>query len=137
VATTSDIKVLRTPYRTPSANAVCERFLGSVRRACLDHFLIFQEKQLYRLLKAYIVYFNQARTHQGLGQRIPDPPVPAPLPLNQVIATPVLGGLHHDDRKTAERLESVHLKSKENRAAKLHRYVKLKARRLGCSEHSF
>jgi len=101
VATTSDIKVLRTPDRTPQANAVCERFLGSVRRACLDHFLIFQEKQLYRLLKAYIVYFNQARPHQGLGQRIPDPPVPAPLPLNQVITTPVLGGLHHDYRKTA------------------------------------
>ena len=101
VATTSDIKVLRTPYRTPQANAVCERFLGSVRRECLDHFLIFQEKQLYRLLKAYIVYFNQARPHQGLGQRIPDPPVPAPLPLNQVITTPVLGGLHHDYRKTA------------------------------------
>jgi putative transposase len=101
VATTSDIKVLRTPYRTPQANAVCERFLGSVRRECLDHFLIFQEKQLYRLLKAYIVYFNQARPHQGLGQWIPDPPVPAPLPLNQIIVTSVLGGLHHDYRKTA------------------------------------
>jgi len=46
VATTSDINVLRTPYRTPQANALCERFLGSARRECLDHFLIFQEKQL-------------------------------------------------------------------------------------------
>ena len=44
VATTSGIKVLRTPYRTPRANAVCERFLGSVRRECLDHFLIFHGK---------------------------------------------------------------------------------------------
>jgi transposase InsO family protein len=101
VAATSDIKVLRTPYRTPQANAVCERFLGSVRRECLDHFLIFHEKQLYRILQAYIVYFNQARPHQGLGQRIPDPPGSAPLPLNQVVATPVLGGLHHAYRKTA------------------------------------
>src|SRR5258706_2968659 len=46
VATTSGIKVLRTPYRTPQANAICERFLGSVRRECLDHFLILHEKQL-------------------------------------------------------------------------------------------
>jgi putative transposase len=101
VAATSSIKVLRTPYRTPQANAVCERFLGSVRRECLNHFLIFQEKQLYRLLKAYDVYFNRARPHQGLGQRIPDPSVPsAPLP-NQVIAVPVLGGLHYDYRRAA------------------------------------
>ena len=101
VAATSNIKVLRTPYRTPRANAVCERFLGSVRRECLDHFLVFREKQLSRILQAYIVYFNQARPHQGLGQRLPDPLGPAPLPLNQVIATPVLGGLHHYYRKTA------------------------------------
>jgi putative transposase len=67
VATTSGIKVLRTPYRTPRANAICERFLGSVRRECLDHFLIFHEKQLSRVLRAYITYFNQARPHQGLG----------------------------------------------------------------------
>jgi transposase InsO family protein len=104
VATTSGIKVLRTPYRTPQANAVCERFLGSVRRECLDHFLIFQEKQLHRLLNDYTVYFNQARPHQGLGQRLPDPSVlSAPLPNspNQVIAVPVLGGLHHDYRRAA------------------------------------
>ncbi len=104
VAATSSIKVLRTPYRTPQANAICERFLLSVRRECLNHFLIFQEKQLYRLLKAYVMYFNQARPHQGLGQRIPDPSVPsAPLPNspNQVIAVPVLGGLHHDYRRAA------------------------------------
>ncbi len=109
VATTSGIKVLRTPYRTPRANAVCERFLGSVRRECLDHFLIFQEKQLSRLLTSYTVYFNQARPHQGCGQRIPDPPARSAPPLgqpNQIIAVPVLGGLHHDYQRTAESLES-------------------------------
>lgn len=104
VATTSGIKVLRIPYRTPQANAVCERFLGSVRRECLDHFLILQERQLYHLLKAYTMYFNQARPHQGIGQRIRDPLVlSAPLSNspNQVITTPVLGGLHHDYRRAA------------------------------------
>jgi putative transposase len=104
VAATSGIKILRTPYRTPRANAVCERFLGSVRRECLDHFLIFQEKQCYRLLTEYAAYFNQARPHQGLGQRIPDAFVSsAPLsnPPNQVMAVPLLGGLHYDYRRAA------------------------------------
>ena len=104
VATTSDIKVLRTPYQTPQANAVCERFLGSVRRECLDHFLILHEKQLSRLLKAYAMYFNQARPHQGLGQRIPEPAMRSAPPANQpgqVLSDPVLGGLHHDYRRAA------------------------------------
>jgi putative transposase len=104
VAATSGIKVLRTPYRTPKANGVCERFLGSVRRECLDHFLIFHEKQLSRLLQAYMVFFNQARPHQGIRQRIPDPLALAGPPPNQpgkVIAVPVLGGLRHDYQRAA------------------------------------
>ena len=74
------------------AHALCERFLLSVRRACLDHFLIIHEKHLSRLLNEYVVYFNQARPHQGLGQRIPEPSVrSASLPNqpNQVISVPV------------------------------------------------
>jgi transposase InsO family protein len=101
VAMTSGIKILQTPYRTPQANAVCERFLGSVRRECLDHFLIFHEKQLHHLLKAYAMYFNHARPHQGLGQQIPGAPtLSAPL-LSQMISLPLLGGLHHDYQRTA------------------------------------
>jgi putative transposase len=83
---------------------MCERFLGSVRRDCLDHFLIFHEKQLTRLLKASLVYFNQDRPHQGIQQRIPDPLVlsaPSSNLPNQVIAVPILGGLHHDYQKAA------------------------------------
>jgi transposase InsO family protein len=101
VAETSGIKVLRTPYRTPQANAVCERFLGSVRRECLDHFLIFHEKQLSRLLMAYAVYFNHARPHQGIQQQVPALSVLSVPPPNQLIAVPVLGGLHHDYQRAA------------------------------------
>ena len=104
VATTSGIQMLRTPYRTPQANAVCERFLGSVRRECLEHYLIFHEKQLQRLLKSYVLYFNQARPHQGLQQKIPDSSAlstPPPNQPNQVISLPVLGGLHHDYQRAA------------------------------------
>jgi putative transposase len=68
VAQTSGIKILKTPYHAPRANAICERFLGSVRRECLDHLLILQEKQLHRVLRAYVKYFNQARPHQGIRQ---------------------------------------------------------------------
>jgi putative transposase len=104
VATTSGINVLRTPYRTPRAHAVYERFLGSVRRECLDHFLIFHEKQLYRLLRAYVVYFNHARPHQGMQQQIPVPSVPSAPEhdsSDKVISVPVLGGLHHDYQRAA------------------------------------
>jgi putative transposase len=104
MAATSGIKVLRMPYRTPRANAVCERFLGSVRQECLDHFLILQEKQLHRLLKTYVIYYNQARTHQRIRQRIPDPPVhsaPPPNQPKQVVSIPVLGGLHHHYQRVA------------------------------------
>jgi len=104
VATTSGIQVLRTPCRTPQANAVCERFLGSVRRECLDHFLIFHEKHLQRLLKSYVLYFNHARPHQGLGQRIPEPRMlsaSSPNQSGQVLSVPVLGGLHYDYRRAA------------------------------------
>ena len=104
VAATSGIKILKTPYQAPRANAICERFLGSIRRECLDHVLIFHEKQLHRVLRSYVEYFNQARPHQGIQQRIPELPVPSAPRHNQrekVIAVPVLGGLHHDYRKVA------------------------------------
>jgi putative transposase len=104
VAKTSGIKILKTPYHAPRANAICERFLGSVRRECLDHLLILQEKQLHRVLNAYVAYFNQARPHQGIQQQIPEQKVgsvPAQHASGKVISFPVLGGLHHDYRRSA------------------------------------
>ena len=62
LAKTSHIEMLTIPYHAPRANAICERFLGSVRRECLDHLFILQEKQLHRVLQAYVLYFNRART---------------------------------------------------------------------------
>ncbi len=53
------------------ANAICERFLGNLRRECLDHFLILSKPHLYRVVKGYKGYFNRARPHQGIEQRIP------------------------------------------------------------------
>jgi putative transposase len=65
VAKTSGIEILKTPYHAPRANASCECFLGSVRRECLDHLLILHERQLQRVLGAYLHYFNQARPQEA------------------------------------------------------------------------
>jgi hypothetical protein len=65
------IKELRTPYRVPQANGICERFMGSLRRECLDHTLIYEDRHLERVVKEYMTFFNQERPHQGIGQRIP------------------------------------------------------------------
>src|SRR5436309_4449499 len=83
VAATSGIKLLKTPYHAPRANAICERFLGSVRRECLDHILILNEKQLHRVLRSYVAYFNRARPPQGIQQQSPELPVPSAPPHNQ------------------------------------------------------
>ena len=103
VATVSGIRVLRTPIRAPRANATCERFLGSVRRECLDQVLVLGEGHLRRVLREYVAYFNRARPHQGIGQAIPDAPGRAPRSSAgaHITATPVLGGLHHDYHRVA------------------------------------
>jgi putative transposase len=72
------VEVVRTPYRAPTANAVAERWVGSVRRECLDHLLIAGEAHLRRVLRAYVAHYNQARPHRGLGLRTPLPPTERP-----------------------------------------------------------
>jgi putative transposase len=92
------IKVLKTPYKAPKANAICERFLGSLRRECLDHILILSERHLHRIVNEYKEYFNYARPHQGIEQRIPCRPerLEKAPPNGKLVSRPVLNGLHHD-----------------------------------------
>jgi putative transposase len=72
VASVSGINELKTPYRAPRANSICERYMGSLKRECLDQTLIFHGKQLRRVVREYTAYYNQDRPHQGIGQRIPE-----------------------------------------------------------------
>jgi len=65
------IKVIRTPVRAPNANVYAERWVRSVREECLDHLLILNQAHLRRVLKRHTEYYNEARPHQGIGQRIP------------------------------------------------------------------
>lgn len=104
VAVGTGIELLRTPYGAPKANAICERFLGSIRRECLDHILILSDRHLHGVMKEYGVYFNHARPHQGIGQRIPCRPLQGTEPSGskQVVSRLVLGGLHHDYHLRAE-----------------------------------
>lgn len=96
-------RVVRTAVRAPLMNAVCERFLRSVRRECLDHVIILSERHLRHVLGEYALsYFNGARPHQGIGQRIPTlTERPQARLACSVGAIPVLGGLHHDYRAAA------------------------------------
>ena len=75
---------MRTAVQAPLMNSVCERFLGSVRRECLDHLIILSEPQLQQVLAEYALsYFNTARPHQGIGQRLPLPGDSRPGPSRQ------------------------------------------------------
>jgi len=102
VAIDSGITLLKTPYRAPKANAICERFMGSLRRECLDHLLILSTSHLHRIVLEYVTYFNRSRPHQGIGQRIPEPQLPIKdIASSKIFSSPVLGGLHHDYRRVA------------------------------------
>ena len=92
------MKVLRTAIQAPLQNSICERFIGSARRECLDHVIILGRSHMKHVLEQYgIDYFNASRPHQGIVQQIP---VSSPREIYRkgikIISMPVLGGLHHD-----------------------------------------
>ena len=99
--------VLKTPARTPQANAFCERLIGTIRRECLDWLIPMHEAHLRRALREWVAHYNRGRPHASLGPGIPQPVPDADqltsaghrLPEHtEVIATPILGGLHHEYR---------------------------------------
>jgi len=68
------VSVIHLPYRSPRSNSSAERWVGTARRELLDHLLIFGPRHLERALIEFVSHYNQARPHQGLGQRPPDCP---------------------------------------------------------------
>ena len=103
VAEATGIKIICTPVRAPNANAVCERFLRSVRSECLDHVLILAEDHLRFVLGQDCDYFNGARPHQGIAQRVPNglPDHSRAVGRGSSMEIPILGGLHHEYRLAA------------------------------------
>lgn len=80
---------------SPWQNAYVERFIGSVRRECLDHVIVLTAAGLRRVLNEYVAYYSRTRTHLGLDKDAPLPRPIAPLTAGRVIAIPQVGGLHH------------------------------------------
>jgi transposase InsO family protein len=74
---TEGLKILKTPIRTPMANAFAERWIGSIRRELLDRTIIWNQRQLERRVIDYIEHYNQHRPHRSLNQRPPLPPAPS------------------------------------------------------------
>ncbi len=103
VARGAGMKVVRTAVRAPLMNATCERYLGSVRRECLDQIIILGRRHLANVLNEYcFCYFNKLRPHQGIRQRIPSPLASKKFTSGDTIRSiPILAGLHHDYRVAA------------------------------------
>jgi transposase InsO family protein len=100
------LRVLRTPPRSPRANSICERVIGTFRRECLDFMIPLTESHLRVVLNRWVAHYNQGRSHASLGPGIPDPPSTLPVTPHKhrhtipgslkIVANPVLGGLHHE-----------------------------------------
>jgi putative transposase len=73
--------VIRTPIQAPNANAYAERWVGSVRRECLDRLLIFSRRQLEHVLRVYAWHYNRHRPHRSLAFRPPEQAGRSPTPL--------------------------------------------------------
>ena len=88
---------VRTAFRSPWQNGVAERWVGSVRRDLLDHIIVLSQRHFRRLMKGYIRYYHEDRTHLGLEKDTPSGRVVASASPSSraIIALPRLGGLHH------------------------------------------
>jgi putative transposase len=80
---------------SPWQNPYVERLIGSIRRACLDHMIVFWEASLRQILKSYFQYYQRSRTHLALEKDAPERRAIQPPELGAVIALPEVGGLHH------------------------------------------
>jgi transposase InsO family protein len=86
--------------QSPWQNPFAERAIGSIRRECTDHIIALGERHLLRTLREYVAYYNQSRTHLSLDRNAPEPR-PVEWKGGDVIATPVLNGLHHTYSRAA------------------------------------
>jgi len=100
------LEVVKTPVRSPQANALCERLIGTLRRECLDWLIPLTEEHLRKTLRLWSAHYNRGRPRSSLGPGLPEPPVNLPVPQQcrrhrfdrpgRVVARPVPNGLHHE-----------------------------------------
>ena len=95
------IKEVLIAPRSPWQNPFAERVIGSVRRECLDYFIIFSERHLHQVVSRYVEYYNNSRTHLSFYQNSPVPRVTQLPSQGKVVSIPQVGGLHHHYRRVA------------------------------------
>ena len=94
------VEVIAAP-RSSWQNAYVERVIGSIRRECLDHLVIFNERHLRRVFTSYLDYYHRTRTHLSLDKDCPEQrPIQAPK-VGKIIAIPQVGGMHHRYQRLA------------------------------------
>jgi putative transposase len=95
------IEEVVTAAQSPWQNPYAERLIGSIRRECLDHLIVFNGGQLRRILREYFGYYNEVRPHQSLERNAPVPREIEPPARGKIISLPPVGGLHHRSLRAA------------------------------------
>ena len=113
------ITIVKTPIRAPRANAIAERFVGTIRRECLDRTLILGRRHLEVVLAEYVDHDNSHRPHRSLSQRAPStsgtmPALIGDVDLTQLRRTDRLGGLIHEDGWPSERADGFSAPTRRN-----------------------
>jgi len=93
------VNIVKTPIRTPEANAFAERWVRTVRTGCLDWMLVLGRRHLEGVLRTYATHYNAQRPHRGLDLKTPNPlPIPLSSPAHglRIRRRDVLGGLIHE-----------------------------------------
>ncbi len=103
VFTAIDIRIIKTPVRAPRANAIAERFIGTIRRELLDRILIINQRHAAAVVRAFGRHYNDHRPHRTLGQAAPLRPLPrrTPTAVDNVRRHDRLGGLIHEYQHVA------------------------------------
>jgi transposase InsO family protein len=96
-----DIEEILTAPRSPWQNPFVERVIGSMRRECLDHMIIFGEAHLRRVLAEYFDYYHRSRTHLSLAKNAPEHREVEACDLGRIRAVAMIGGLHHRSTRKA------------------------------------
>jgi putative transposase len=95
------IEEVITAAQSPWQNPYAERLIGSIRRECLDHLIVLNERQLRRILREYFAYYNEVRPQQSLERNAPEPREIEPPAKGKIISFPQVGGLHHRYQRAA------------------------------------
>ncbi len=89
------IEQVVTAPRSPWQNGYCERVIGSIRRECLDHIIVLNDRHLRRVMKEYLAYYHESRTHLGLEKDAPVLRSVQTCDAGRIVSEPILGGLLH------------------------------------------